>query len=154
MRTVRRRVGDGAGTTSVEQVRSVTPRSDDEDDRRGPGPDPYRMPESEQLLRRVVEIVESAPGLPMSASVRINKDELLELLDDAVASLPEEIRNARWLLRGVAPPRAARTAAGTDVGRRTLRLSGRGAPPHPLQRRVVAWSGRPCAILCTGTDWR
>ena len=99
MRTVRRRVGDGAGTTSVEQVRSVTPRSDDEDDRRGPGPDPYRMPESEQLLRRVVEIVESAPGLPMSASVRINKDELLELLDDAVASLPEEIRNARWLLK-------------------------------------------------------
>ena len=57
------------------------------------------MPESEQLLRRVIEIVESAPGLPMSASVRINKDELLELLDDAVASLPEEIRNARWLLK-------------------------------------------------------
>jgi cell division septum initiation protein DivIVA len=57
------------------------------------------MPETEQLLRRVIEIVESAPGLPMSASVRINKDELLELLDDAVAQLPEELRSARWLLK-------------------------------------------------------
>ncbi|MBM3661948.1 MAG: hypothetical protein FJW94_03510 [Actinobacteria bacterium] len=77
----------------------MTPRPDDDDERRTAAPDPYRMPESEQLLRRVIEIVEAAPGLPMSASVRINKDELLELLDDAVASLPEEIRNARWLLK-------------------------------------------------------
>ena len=80
----------------------MTPRPEDDRDeatRRNGSPDPYRMPETEQLLRRVIEIVESAPGLPMSASVRINKDELLELLDDAVAQLPEELRSARWLLK-------------------------------------------------------
>ncbi len=80
----------------------MTPRPDDDRDeaaRRNGPPDPYRMPETEQVLRRVIEIVESAPGLPMSASVRINKDELLELLDDAVAQLPEELRSARWLLK-------------------------------------------------------
>ncbi|MEZ5380681.1 MAG: hypothetical protein R2754_02665 [Microthrixaceae bacterium] len=59
----------------------------------------YTMPRTEQLLRRVVDLIETAPGLPMSASVRINKDEILELLDDAVARLPDELRAARWLLK-------------------------------------------------------
>ncbi len=63
------------------------------------GTDVYRMPEAEQGLRRVIEIVESAPGIPMSASVRVNKEELLELLDDCVARLPDELRSARWLLK-------------------------------------------------------
>ncbi|MBK6439511.1 MAG: hypothetical protein IPF88_13155 [Candidatus Microthrix sp.] len=54
---------------------------------------------TEQLLRRVVDLIEAAPGLPMSASVRINKDEILELLDDGVARLPDELRAARWLLK-------------------------------------------------------
>ena len=59
----------------------------------------YTMPRTEQLLRRVVDLIEGAPGLPMSASVRINKEEILELLDDAVARLPDELRAARWLLK-------------------------------------------------------
>jgi hypothetical protein len=67
--------------------------------RRPTGSDAYRMPEAEQVLRRVVEIVESAPGMPMSASVRVNKEELLELLDEAVSRLPDEVRSARWLLK-------------------------------------------------------
>ena len=37
--------------------------------------------------------------MPMSASVRVNKDEVLELLDDAVSRLPDELRSARWLLK-------------------------------------------------------
>jgi F0F1-type ATP synthase membrane subunit b/b' len=35
----------------------------------------------------------------MSASVRVNKEELLELLDEAVSRLPDEVRSARWLLK-------------------------------------------------------
>jgi hypothetical protein len=82
--------------------------SDDVDDQdpspraapaRRAGGETYRMPESEQVLRRVIEIVDSAPGMPMSASVRVNKEELLELLDEAVSRLPDEIRSARWLLK-------------------------------------------------------
>jgi cell division septum initiation protein DivIVA len=57
------------------------------------------MPEAEQVLGRVIEIIESAPGMPMSASVRVNREELLELLDDAVSRLPDEVRSARWLLK-------------------------------------------------------
>jgi cell division septum initiation protein DivIVA len=63
------------------------------------GAETYRMPETEQLLLQVREIIESAPGMPMSASVRVNREELLELLDDCVARLPDELRSARWLLK-------------------------------------------------------
>jgi hypothetical protein len=78
-------------------------RSHDDVDERRAAParrtDAYRMPESEQILRRVMEIVESAPGIPMSASVRVNREELLELLEDCVSRLPDELRSARWLLK-------------------------------------------------------
>jgi F0F1-type ATP synthase membrane subunit b/b' len=37
--------------------------------------------------------------MPMSASVLVNRDETLELLDDALRTMPEELRHARWLLK-------------------------------------------------------
>jgi len=55
--------------------------------------------QTEPILRQVIEIVENARSLPMSTSVRIERDEVLELLDDAVAKLPDELRAARWLLK-------------------------------------------------------
>lgn len=59
----------------------------------------YRNPETEAIIRRVIDIIDSSPGMPMSASVRVNKDEVLELLDEAVSRLPDELRSARWLLK-------------------------------------------------------
>jgi cell division septum initiation protein DivIVA len=56
-------------------------------------------PGTEVLLKRVHEVISNARPMPLSASVMINKDELLELLDEAIARLPEEIRQARWLLK-------------------------------------------------------
>lgn len=75
---------------------------DDEAPRRGerrPAASQYRVPETEAILRRVIDIIDSSPGMPMSASVRVNKEEVLELLDDAVTRLPDELRSARWLLK-------------------------------------------------------
>ena len=37
--------------------------------------------------------------MPLSASVMINHDEVLDLLDEAIDRLPEELRAARWLLK-------------------------------------------------------
>jgi hypothetical protein len=59
----------------------------------------YRVPEAETILRRVIDIIDGSPGMPMSASVRVNKEEVLELLEDAVSRLPDELRSARWLLK-------------------------------------------------------
>ena len=59
----------------------------------------YQHPESEQLLRRVSDMISGARPMPLSSSVMINKDEVLELLDEALERLPYELRAARWLLK-------------------------------------------------------
>ena len=64
-----------------------------------PRGDPYRMPEVDHLLDRVAELIEAARPMPLSTSVVINKEETLELLDEARNRLPEELRAARWLLK-------------------------------------------------------
>jgi cell division septum initiation protein DivIVA len=56
-------------------------------------------PDTETLLRRVVEVISNAKSLPLSTSVRIEKDEVLELLQEAIDRFPEELRQARWLLK-------------------------------------------------------
>ena len=79
----------------------------DEDLSDEPGDDfPPRRPghagqgaEAEALLRRVSDLIASARPVLLSASVMINKDEVLELLDEAIKRLPEELKRARWLLK-------------------------------------------------------
>lgn len=61
--------------------------------------DPAEEHESARLIRQVIDIVSSAKALPLSSSVRVEPDELLPLLEDALALLPEELRQARWLLK-------------------------------------------------------
>jgi cell division septum initiation protein DivIVA len=53
----------------------------------------------ETVILQLREIVDSARTMPMSASVLVNRDEAIELLDDALRSMPEELRHARWLLK-------------------------------------------------------
>lgn len=59
----------------------------------------YDEPETEDVLLRLRGIIEAAPKVPLSASSMIAKEEILELIDDALAALPEELRAARWLLK-------------------------------------------------------
>lgn len=53
----------------------------------------------ETLLLRLKELVETGRSMPMSASVMLNREEVLELLEEAMATLPQELRHARWLLK-------------------------------------------------------
>ena len=56
--------------------------------------------DTEGLIRRVIEIIDGTRALPLSSSVKLdNKDEVLELLDEACQRLPDETRQARWMLR-------------------------------------------------------
>ena len=55
--------------------------------------------DTETLVRRVIEVVSNAKSVPLSSSVMITKDEVLELLEDALERLPDELRAARWLLK-------------------------------------------------------
>ena len=53
----------------------------------------------DQLLLELRDIVEHARTMPMSASVLVNREEVLELVDEILAAFPEELRHARWLLK-------------------------------------------------------
>lgn len=67
---------------SAEMARPRTPGSD-----------------AEQMLRRLHELVASARPMPLSTSVMVNRDEVLDLLDETIERLPDELRAARWLLK-------------------------------------------------------
>lgn len=53
----------------------------------------------EDLLYDLRELIETARMMPMSASVLVNRDEALTMLEDIVAFLPGELREARFLLK-------------------------------------------------------
>src|SRR3546814_1923994 len=50
-------------------------------------------------LRRLHDVVGSARPMPLSTSVMINRDEVLDALDEIIERLPDQLRAARWLLK-------------------------------------------------------
>ncbi|MGA0863494.1 MAG: DivIVA domain-containing protein [Ilumatobacteraceae bacterium] len=64
-----------------------------------PAPVQARLGETEMILRRTLDIIATAPSVPLSSTPRIDRDEVVELLEEALARLPEEIRQARWMLK-------------------------------------------------------
>ena len=62
-------------------------------------PNPYAVPEVESLLEEAIEILADARPLPMSTTVKVQRDDLLHLLEQAQEQLPDEVRAARWLLK-------------------------------------------------------
>lgn len=61
--------------------------------------DPYRVPVVDDLLTQAIDEIAEARTAPMSAMAKINRDEILDLLEAARDQLPEELRRARWLLK-------------------------------------------------------
>jgi cell division septum initiation protein DivIVA len=55
--------------------------------------------DSDTLLRRAIDIIANARTIPLSSSPMINRDEILELLEEALNRLPDELKQARWLLK-------------------------------------------------------
>jgi len=53
----------------------------------------------EGALQHLRDLIETARTMPMSASVLVNRDEAIELVDRAMRNLPAELRHARWLLK-------------------------------------------------------
>ena len=53
----------------------------------------------EMDLRALIELVANAKQMPLSNSALVPRDDVLSLLEQALRSLPDEIREARWALR-------------------------------------------------------
>jgi hypothetical protein len=62
-------------------------------------PEPLSGPGVEALVRRVIDVVNAARPMPLSTSVMISREEVVELLEHALEELPGECREARWLLK-------------------------------------------------------
>jgi len=60
---------------------------------------PLSGPGVEELVRRVMDVINAARPMPLSTSVMVSRDEILELLEAALMELPDEVREARWLLK-------------------------------------------------------
>lgn len=55
--------------------------------------------DAEQLLKRAIDVIATAPTMPLSSSPRIDRDEIIELLEETLHRLPEEMRQARWMIK-------------------------------------------------------
>ena len=53
----------------------------------------------ESILRQLLDLMGTAKSMPLSSSVMVSRDEVTSLLQAALESLPDELRQARWLLR-------------------------------------------------------
>lgn len=59
----------------------------------------HHSPEAEALLSEAIDLVAAARPMPLSTSSIVNKEQVLELLQQCLDALPDELRAARWLLR-------------------------------------------------------
>lgn len=55
--------------------------------------------DAESLIRAALDVVQTAKAMPLSASVLVSREELAELLQTALDRMPDELREARWLLK-------------------------------------------------------
>ena len=93
-------------------------------------------------LKQLEDMVAEAKSMPLSSSVLLNRDEVLEVLAGMREGLPEEIKQARWVVKDreellakarrdaealIEEARAeqARLAAGDEVSRRAEDEAGR-----------------------------
>jgi hypothetical protein len=53
----------------------------------------------EAILRELHEMIDTARPAPLSSQVKLDRDEALDLLDQAIERLPDEVRASRWLLK-------------------------------------------------------
>ena len=54
---------------------------------------------AEVFIRSALGLVQTAKAMPLSASVLVSREELAELLQGALDHMPDELRQARWLLK-------------------------------------------------------
>jgi cell division septum initiation protein DivIVA len=54
---------------------------------------------AEEIISQVLAVIAGAKSMPLSSSVIVSRDEVVGLLHSALDRLPDELRQARWLLR-------------------------------------------------------
>ena len=75
----------------------------DDDDNRGNsfGTEviPVELGDTESFLNEAIDAISSAPNAPLSSAPKINREQILWILQEALDCLPAEITEARWMLK-------------------------------------------------------
>ena len=53
----------------------------------------------ESILNQLLDLLAVAKSMPLSSSVMVSREEVSSLVQSAIECLPDELRQARWLLR-------------------------------------------------------
>ena len=51
------------------------------------------------LIDKLDDLIHNAKPIPMSDKVRVDKEEIYDILDQMRATIPEEIKQARWIVK-------------------------------------------------------
>lgn len=82
-------------------------------------------------LQQLEDLVRDAKSMPLSASALVNREEMLELIGEMKADLPEEIKRARWVVKDreelLAKARRDAEAIVEDARQEQLRMATREA---------------------------
>ena len=53
------------------------------------------------LIDKLDDLVHNAKPVPLTDTVRVDKEEIYDILDQMRATIPEEIKQARWIVKGL-----------------------------------------------------
>ena len=83
------------------------------------------------LIDKLDDLVHNAKAVPLTDQVRIDREEIYDILDQMRATIPEEIKQARWIVKERQEMLGRRSASATgSSGRRASRPCAR-----PRRRR-------------------
>ena len=93
------------------------------------------------LIDKLDDLVHNAKAVPLTDQVRIDREEIYDILDQMRATIPEEIKQARWIVKSGrrCSPRRSRRSTGCCRGARAGRA--RGLADGDRQARRAAGAG-------------
>src|SRR5216117_3786986 len=74
------------------------------------------------IIDKLDDLVHNAKAVPLTDQVRIDREEIYDILDQMRATIPEEIKQARWI--GEAREQAVREASQTEIVKLAERQAG------------------------------
>jgi hypothetical protein len=83
------------------------------------------------LIDKLDDLVHNAKGVPMTDQVRVDKEEIYDILDQMRATIPEEIKQARWIVK----ERQEMLAEAKREAERIVKEGG-ARPPGPARQRA------------------
>src|SRR5215210_1841408 len=100
------------------------------------------------LIDKLDDLVHNAKAVPLTDQVRIDREEIYDILDQMRATIPEEIKQARWIVkerqemlaeakrasRPSARPRRPRSSSWPSARRRTSSTTRAARPARPGSR--------------------